>query len=142
MRRRVGGDDLHGIAAVGYETGVERIIAIGEVVLQQQPARFAVAAVVDGVDQLIVVIVMRRPANANRIAVADSGRWRIEARLPLSLSLPGRLAAAYTRNRLIVIAGLHSDVVNFRSNIFGQVIQEDGVNARSGIAGMEHGLPL
>src|SRR5258708_3047040 len=83
---------------------------------------------------------MRRPANANRIAVADSGRWGIEARLPLSL--PGRLAAAHMRNRLIVIAGLYNDVVNFRSNIFGQEIQEDRVNARSGITCMEHGLPL
>src|ERR1700686_3781730 len=110
MRRRVGGDDLHRVASVRQEAGVKRIIAIGEVVLQQQPTRFAVAAVVDAVDELIVVVVMRRPADADRVAVADGGWWRIEARLPGSR----RLAAAHMGDRLIAIAGLYRDVVNFR----------------------------
>src|SRR4029077_916841 len=70
--------------------------------------------------------------------VADGGWWRIEARLPGSR----RLAATHMRDRLIAVAGRYRDVVNFRSNILGQIVQQDRVHARSGIAGMEHGLPL
>src|ERR1019366_3337995 len=85
MRRRIGGNDLHRVAAVGQKTGVERIVAIGEVRLQQQPARFAVAAVIHAVDELVVVVVMCLPANSNRVEIAHGGRWWIEARLSLSL---------------------------------------------------------
>src|SRR5208282_6699405 len=105
MRGRVGSDDLHRVAAVGQKTGVERIVAIIEIVLQQQPARFAVAAVVDGVDELVIVVVMGLPTNADGVAVANGGRRRIETRLPGS----GWLAAGYVGNRLIVISGLHDD---------------------------------
>src|SRR5208337_703910 len=117
MRGRIGGDDLHRVPAVRQKTGVERIVAIGEVVLQQQPARFAVAAVVNGVDELVVVVVMGRPADADRVAVAHGGRWWIKARLPRSL--PGRLAAGHMRNRLIAVSGLHDDVVNFGGDVLG-----------------------
>jgi len=54
----------------------------------------------------------------------------------------GRLGAGHMGNRLIAVSGLNSDVVNFRGNILGQVVQQDRVNARSGITRVEHGLPL
>src|SRR5208337_986032 len=138
MRRRIGGDDLHRVAAVRQKAGVERVVAIGEVILQQQPARFAVAPVVNGVDQLVVIIVMRRPPYADRVAVANRWRWRIEARLPGSR----RLAAGNMRNRLVVVTRLHDNFVNFGSDVLRQVVQQNIVNARRGIPGMEHGLPL
>src|SRR5208283_1742868 len=105
-------------------------------------------AVIDGVDVLVVVVVVRRPADADRLAVSYGGRRRIETRL--SLSLPGRLVARHMRNRLIAVSGLHCDIVNLGSNVFGQVVQQDVVNPRSGTAGriasrvtsMEHRLPL
>src|SRR6266403_2112413 len=109
MRGRIGGDDLHGVATVRQQTGVERIVAIGEVTLQQQPARFAVAAVINAVDELVVVVVMGQPADADRVAVAYGGRRR-----------SGRLAAACMRTRLIAVSGLHDDVVNFGGDVFGQ----------------------
>jgi hypothetical protein len=65
MGRRIGGDEHYGVAAVGQQARVERVEAIGQVTLQQQPARFAVAAVISGVDELIVVVIVRRPANAD-----------------------------------------------------------------------------
>src|SRR5208282_2299156 len=135
MRGRIGGDDLHGVAAVWQKTGVERIVAIGEVALQQQPARFAVATVVDGVDELVVVVVMGRPADANRVAVAHGRRRRLKARL----SGCGRLGSIAARSRLVAVSRLNRDVVNFGRNIFGQVVQQDIVNPRSGTAGSQIG---
>src|SRR5208282_3338323 len=140
MRRRIGGNDLHGVAAVRQKAGVERTVAVGEVILQQQPARFAVAAVIDGVDKLVVVIVVRRPPYSDRVAVANRRRRRVEARLPLSLA--GRLAARHMRNGLVVVTGLHDDLVDFGSDVLGQVVQQNIVNARRRVAGMEYGLPL
>ena len=46
------------------------------------------------------------------------------------------------RNRLIVVSRLDDDFVNLGGNVLGQVGQQDLINARSGIAGVEHGLPL
>jgi len=50
------------------------------------------------------------------------------------------------RNRLIVVSGLHRNVVDFRSDILRQVVQQDVVDARRdatrAVLGMERGLPL
>ena len=74
-------------------------------------------------------------------AVRTAHAWmrrRVEAGLPGS----GRLGARDMRNRLIAVARLHRDVVNFWCNVFGKVIQYDVVHARRGIAGAKQGLPL
>src|SRR6202521_974774 len=42
MRWRVGSHNFHRVTAVRQQTGVERIGLIGQIVLQQEPARFAV----------------------------------------------------------------------------------------------------
>src|ERR1700683_3036995 len=43
---------------------------------------------------------------------------------------------------LIPVSRLHNDLVDFGSNVFGQIIQQDVVDARRGIAGTEYGFPL
>ena len=73
MRRGIGRDDLHGVAAVGKQAGVEGIGFVGQIVFQQKPARFSVAAVVDGIDELIVVLVVRIPFHADGIAIMTAG---------------------------------------------------------------------
>ena len=138
MRGRVRGDNLHGVATIRQKARVERIVTIGEIILQQQPARFAIAAVIHGEHELIVVVVMRRPANGDRIAITDGGRHRVKT------GLPGyqNIGASPMRNGLVAIAGLHRNVVDFRRNVLGQIVEQNILNARSGIAGAEHGLPL
>ena len=39
------------------------------IVFQQQPARFSVAAIVNGIHELVVVLIVRVPFHADRIAV-------------------------------------------------------------------------
>src|SRR5450755_1212797 len=58
--------------------------------------------------------------------------------LPRSL----RFASSNVRNRLIAVSSLHRDVVDFGSNILGQVIQQNNIDPRRGIAGAQHELPL
>src|SRR5260221_14277652 len=81
---------------------------------------------------------MRQPADADRIAVADRGGRGIETRLPGRR----RLAARPAGSRLIAIAGEHRDLINFRGYILRQVVQQDGVNARSGISRVNEGVAL
>ena len=69
MRGRIGGDNFYGVAAVGQEAGVERIGFVGQIVFEQEPAGVAVSAVIDGVDELIVILVVRGPLHSDGIAV-------------------------------------------------------------------------
>ena len=80
MRRRVGGDDLYGVAAIGQKASVERVGFVGDVVFQEEPAGFAVAAVVDRIDKLVVVLIVCAPLHANRVAIVRAGNGRFEVR--------------------------------------------------------------
>ena len=73
VRRRIRGNYFHCIAAIRQQAGIEGIRLVGEIVLEEQPARFAVAAVVDGVDELVVVLIVRAPLHSDRVAIARTG---------------------------------------------------------------------
>ena len=69
VRRRVRGNHLDPVAAVGNQRGVEAVGLIGDFVLQQPPHGLAVAAQVEGIDQVIAIVIVRRPANGDGGAV-------------------------------------------------------------------------
>ena len=66
---RVRGDDLEPVAAIGNQRGVEAVGLVGDLVLEQAPDCFAVAAQIEGVDEVIAIVVVRSPADGHSGAV-------------------------------------------------------------------------
>src|SRR5260221_259661 len=64
MRWSIRSQHLHGIAAVRQKAGVTGISLVAEIFFQQQPSALAIAAIVDGIHKLIVVIIVRAPLSA------------------------------------------------------------------------------
>src|ERR1035438_100029 len=61
MRRRIRGDYANGVASVGEEIGVEVDEPLLNPVAQQLPAALAVAAIVDAIDERVIVFIQRVP---------------------------------------------------------------------------------
>ena len=81
VRGRVGGYDFDGVAAIGQKRSVEGVELVGQIVFEQEPSRVAVAAVVDAVDHLVVVVIVNAPLHANGVAIMRGWRRRVEMRL-------------------------------------------------------------
>ena len=79
VRGRVGCDDLNAITAVGNECGVEAVGFVGDVVFEQVPIVFAVAAEIERVDEVVAVFIVRGPANGDGGAVFDGWKRRAGA---------------------------------------------------------------
>ena len=73
MRWRVRSHNFHRVTAVRQQAGVERIGLVSQIVLQQKPARFAVATVVNRIQELIVILIVRAPFHSNRVAIVGAG---------------------------------------------------------------------
>src|SRR5580765_1887884 len=73
VRWRIGRDDFNRVSAVGQEAGIKGVRLVADVILQQQPATLSVTAIVDGVHELIVVVVVRAPLYADGIVVTSAG---------------------------------------------------------------------
>ena len=71
VRGRVGGDNLYLVAAVGNQRGVEAVGLVGDLILEQTPDFFAVAAQVERIDQVVAVVVVRGPADGDGGAILD-----------------------------------------------------------------------
>ena len=112
---------------------------LGQLVLEQEPATFPLAAVVDRVHHLVVVVVVDRPLHADRVAVVDGGNGHLE--VPV-IAARFAVGAGLLGQRLIAHALLHRDLVKIRGHILGQVVEPDPVQARRGIAGVQNGFPL
>src|ERR1051326_1406742 len=112
MRRRIRRYHLERVPAVREKVRVKGIELLVQLVLQQKPALLVVPTVVEGIDQVVIVIVMSIPAHANSVPV---GRWRgriIESRRRCA-------AGAWSRHyrsgrdlgrRLVAYARRHRDV--------------------------------
>jgi len=50
-----------------------RIGLVSQIVLEQEPARFAVATVVNRIHELIVIFIVRAPFHSNRVAIVGAG---------------------------------------------------------------------
>src|SRR5581483_10488990 len=98
------------------------------------PSSLAISAIIDGVNQLIVVVVANTPFHANRFAVMNRISLRIE-----SLA---RIKADRTRRRLVAHSRSDSHVVKLRSNILLQIIQSDAINTGRSLARVKNGFPL
>src|SRR5438552_7780989 len=81
MGRSIRGYHLEGVTSVRQKGSVKGVELVGQVVFEQQPAAFSVPAIIDGVDHLIVVVIVYCPAHANGIAITDAGRRGVEMRL-------------------------------------------------------------
>src|SRR6202008_1030240 len=133
MRGRIGGDDFHGISTIRQQAGVEGVGFVGDVVFEQQPTRFSVAAVVDGIDELILVLVVSGPLHSDGIAVVHAGDGRFEVRGRRSTDISPDGNADRFREGLIAGADLYRDVFDIGSNIFCQVVERNAIYGRPGI---------
>jgi len=140
MGRRVGGYHLKGIAAVGKQAGIEGVELVDQIILQQQPPVFAIAAVVKRINQLIVVVVMGDPLDANRVAIPRGRHGRFVARLvgicPAAGAAHIDCAAQRFGHGLVAHSDLHAYIVDVRSNILRQVVQNYAVHSWCRVAGM------
>src|SRR5439155_22794847 len=114
MRGSIGCDHPDQIAAIGQQRGIEAESFFGDfVVAEWLPIIFFVTAIKERVGELVVVVVMRLPADFDRTAIGGGRRrWRGNSDTG---SLAGLGCAA---NR----AGLYFNFVHHRSNVLGKII--------------------
>ncbi len=101
VRRRIGSDDFHGVASVRQQAGVEGIGFVGQIVFQQQPAGFAVAAIVNRINQLIVILVVRTPFHADGIAIVRARHRRFKMTARGATHIGAQAEARRLRQRLV-----------------------------------------
>ena len=133
VRGRVRGNHFHGVAAIGQQAGVEGIGLVGEVVFEQKPARSRRrrgSRWSRPVDRR-----SRRARSTSRRWNRDRASWsRGASKCVRAEEMPGiryQAVAAAFRWRLILHADLHRYVVDFGSDIFGQVIERHAVDEQA-----------
>ena len=72
VRRRIAGDDLDAVAAIGQQRGIKGVELLRDAVLEQPPVVVVVGAEVNGVDQIVAVVVVRGPADRDRALVSKA----------------------------------------------------------------------
>ena len=119
--RSVRSDYFDRVAAIGKQAGVEGIGLIGHVTFfQQQPLALAIPAVVDGIHQLIVVVVVRAPFHADGIAIMRAGNRRIEMRAGRSADDRFRDSSLWTSEAAGNEPRLHRDVIDSGATFLGR----------------------
>ena len=116
------------ISSIRQQARIPRVILLSDVVLQQLPIALVVASVVDGVDKVVVIVVMCAPAHGNVVTIFDRRRRRVKAyrrrnRRRISQGNVYALAGWFLhRQRGDARANLHVDILHYGSNILRQVI--------------------
>src|SRR4029077_16150711 len=158
IRKGIGGDDFEIVSAIGKRGGVPGIIFLVQFVLQQFPFEFVFAAIVDGIAQVVVVIVVGAPQNG-LIALFAEALWRLfelwrrgglrdekTRSVWRRRHLEGharRLTGRNDRGGLCADAWvLQDDGINDRSDVSRQVGEADPVNPIAGAAIVDDGFPL
>src|SRR5436305_3149966 len=147
MRWGIGGDYSHRVSTIGQQTRVPRIELVGNVVLQQLPVVFVVTAVVNRVDEIVVIIVVRGPAHGNIVTIFDRRRRRVETHRCCSRSASEWNSHAFTRRllrwyRSDASANLHADILDHRRDVLRQIVERDTLYPRSSAARTQRNLPL
>src|SRR5215469_9436434 len=79
MRRRVGCQNLHRISAIWKQRCIEGIELLLQAVLEQDPASLAIASVIKRIDQLVIIVVVNSPFDADGLAVVSGICLRVES---------------------------------------------------------------
>src|ERR1700678_677679 len=74
MRGGIAGNDPDAITAIGNPDGIEGIEMLGYALPEEAPVLLSVPANVDVKDQVVAIVVMRRPAHRHRGPVPHRGQ--------------------------------------------------------------------
>src|SRR5258708_2265367 len=145
VRGRVTGDDFHYIAAVGQQARLKRVVLFRQPGFEQLPFLLLLSAIVERVNQVIVVFVAGNPADADIRAVALRHRSRLDARgrgLGKAGTHGDGLRARSMRSGWKPGACLHIDIVHDGRDVFGQIVDCNFINPGGRCSRLQYGTPL